>query len=112
MSTRSLIRRIDLIEAVRYDIHLHGFPTIFAEFLLAALGAVAIAIVELLHAGNGGAPLLGGLWFLGVALKCFPVVLLSLHVRRAGTDSRHGKRRPHLYVLELVVMLLMPRAVV
>lgn len=106
------LRRIDLYEAVKYDIRLHGFRFIAAEFALAGLGALAITAVELLHASHGGAPLLGGIWFLSVALNCFAVLFLALKVRETGTSTRFSDRRLHVYALELVVMLLIPLAVV
>jgi hypothetical protein len=104
-------RRIDLYEAVKYDIRLHSARFIILEFALAGLGALALTVVELLHGGNGGPPLLGGLWFLSFALNCLAVVLLGLHVRRFGTGTVYSDRRLQLYALELIVMLLIPLAV-
>jgi len=77
-----------------------------AEFTLAGLGAPAIAAVEFLHAPRGGAPLLGGLRFLSVALNCFAVVFLALKVRQTGTSTQYSDRRLQLYALELVVLLI------
>ena len=111
MNHRITPRRIDLFEAVKYDIRLHGFRLIAAEFALAGLGGLAVTIVEFLHASHGGAPLLGGLWFLSVAINCVAVVFLAIRVRRTGTSTQFSDRRLHLYVLELVVMLLIPLAV-
>lgn len=109
--TPSFVRRIDLYEAVKYDIRLHGFRFILLEFLMAGLGAIALASVEFLHAGRGSLPVVGGVWFLGVALNCGAVVFLALQTRRTGTSTRFGDRRLHVYALELVVMLLIPLAV-
>jgi len=104
-------RVINLFEGVRYDVRLHGFRFISLEFALVGSGAVILAIVELLHAGHGGPPLAGGIWFLSVATNCLAVVLLAREARAMGTDTDYSPRLVHLYTLQLVVMLLIPFAV-
>jgi hypothetical protein len=104
-------RRINLFEAVKYDIRLHGSRFIILEFALVGFGALALAVVELVHSIRGGLPLLGGLYFLSFALNCLAVVLLALRVKRTGTGTVYGDRRLHLYALQLIVMLLIPLAV-
>jgi hypothetical protein len=111
MTTTLNARHIDVFEAIKYDIRLHGARFIILEFALVGLGALVLAGVEFLRAGNGLLPLLGGLWFLGFALNCLAVVLLALQVRHTGTDTFHSGRRLHLYAVQLIVMLLIPLAV-
>jgi hypothetical protein len=102
---------VNIFEAVKYDIRLHGARFIILEFMLVGLGAFGLAIVELLHAAYGMFPLLGGVWFLSFALNCLAVVLLARHVQRFGTSTVLSDRRLQLYALELIVMLLIPLAV-
>jgi hypothetical protein len=105
-------RRIDLYEAVKYDIRLHGFRFIVTEFALATAGAFAVAVVEFAHSAHGGSPLWGGLWFLSVGLNTSAVVVMALAVRATAADTTLGDRRLHLYALQLTVLLLVPCAVV
>lgn len=106
------VHRIDLFEAVKYDIRLHGHRFIILEFGLVGLGALGLAIVELLNAPNGMLLALSAVWFLGFALNCLGVVFLALQVHRTGTGTAYGDRRLHLYALQLIALLLIPFAVV
>lgn len=102
---------IDLFEAVKYDVRLHGSRFIILEFAAVGVGALVLAIVEFLHAGNGVLPLLGGIWFLCFALNCLAVAMLGVQVRRTGTATTYSDRRLHLYAAQLIVLLLVPLAV-
>jgi len=111
MNPTTNARRVDLFEAVKYDIRLHGARFITLEFALVGLGAFALAVLELAHRAGGPLAVLSGVWFLTFALNCLAVVLLARQVRRTGTATVFSDRRLHLYALQLVVMLLIPLAV-
>lgn len=111
MSSSAPQHRIDLFEAVKYDLRLHGFRFITVEFVAAGLGACALAAVELAHAGRGGAPLWGGIWFLTVAVNCLAVVVLIRQAHRLGAGTVLHMRRVQLHALQLVVLLLLPLGV-
>jgi hypothetical protein len=111
MTGSSRAHLVDLFEAVKYDIRLHGFRFITLEFELVGIGAAALAGLELLHAPSGQMPLLGGIWFLGVALNCLAIVLLARQAQRLGAGTALGPRRVQWYALQLVVLLLVPPAV-
>jgi hypothetical protein len=104
-------RCVDVYEAVKYDVRLHGARFITLEFAAAALIAGALAIFEVVRAAASGASVPMALWFAGFALNSLAVVLLARTAGRDGTEARVSQRWLHLYALELIVMLLLPGAV-
>ena len=112
MNSPRNVRRIDLFEAVKYDIRLHGSRFISVEFGLAGAGALALTAVEFAHARDGPLHWVSGLWFLSFALNCLAVVVLGVQVRRTGTATVYSDRQLHLYVVQLIIMLLIPLAIV
>jgi hypothetical protein len=102
---------VDIYEAVRHDVHLHGVRFIFLEFAAATLIAAALAIFELLRADSSWSSLLAGFWFAGFAANSLAVVLLAKRAARFGTSTRVRQRWLHLYALELLALLLIPGAV-
>ncbi len=102
---------VDLYEAVRYDVHLHGAWFIIGEFAAATLLAAALATFELLRPEPSRSTLLAGFWFAGFAVNSLAVVLLAKRAARSDPSWRAHPRRLHLYVVELVALLLIPGAV-
>jgi hypothetical protein len=104
-------RYVDVYEAVRYDVRLHGARFIIVEFAIATLIAAALAIVESVRAASSASSLLIALWFAGFALNSLAVVLLARNAARGGTTPPPRPRLLHLYAIELIVMLLIPGSV-
>src|SRR5215471_14415121 len=95
---------VNVYEAVRYDVQLHGARFIVLEFAAATLLAAALAIFELFRADASWSSVLAGLWFAGFAVNSLAVVLLARRATRLGTGARVRSRRLHLYALELVAL--------
>jgi|SRR5579871_3164720 len=103
--------RVDLYEAVKYDMRLHGPRVIIAEFAAATVVAGLLAAFEALRPDRTATLALSALWFAGFALNSLAVVALAMHARRGPLGSSLREHRLHLHALALVVLLLVPAAV-
>jgi hypothetical protein len=104
-------RYLNIFEAVKYDVRLHGARFIIVEFAAAVLIALALMSVKLVQIPNSLSSLMTALWFAGVALNGIAVILLAWHTSRTGLEPGFVLRRVQLYTVELIVLLLIPCAV-
>jgi hypothetical protein len=107
----TIVSYVDLYEAVKYDVRLHGARFITLEFAAATALAIGLTILELTRAAAATESLIAGLWFAGFGLNSLAVTLLARHAGRTGTQSEVSERRVQFFALGLVVMLLIPALV-
>jgi hypothetical protein len=104
-------RYVDVYEAVKYDVRLHGARFIAIEFGVVGLIALGIVVAKLVQGDFSTAGIEAIIFFAGFALNCLAVVLLVRRAARLGTRTNVVERRLHLFAAGLVVLLLVPGAV-
>ena len=106
-------KTFNIINAVRFDMHIHGGRFIIWEFIIASIILAGVVVVSVIHFFSTTPSFFGGLWvfsFLGVLLNCLIIAILAARIgKKEGNRPKIvGKINPKLLSLMFTAYIIIP----
>ena len=86
-------KSFNVINAVRFDMNIHGGRFIIWEFIIASIIVAGVVVFSTIHYFSSRLSFLGGLWifsFLGILFNCLVITIIAIRI------SKNEGNRPEI----------------